>query len=308
MNARSGLPSFFVIGAQKAGTSTLHTWLSRQPDASLPTIKETHFFCDDDKFSLGPNWYRNQFKKISKTAVVGEIDPEYLFYENSAIRIRSLIENPKLIIVLRSPLERAYSHYLMSVQRGLETLSFTQALKEETNRLMADKKNFSKRHHSYMARSRYTEQILRFQTIFPSAEFMYLKFEDLFHQDSCNKIYRQICGFIGIQSEPIRVSASEKINKASATRFGFLQRLVRGKSNLRKIIRPLIYSEQLRFRIKNIIDSFNRAPLLLDIKWREMVPNQFWAEANSEILKLEALTGLELSTWLNSKPTANSNI
>jgi hypothetical protein len=76
-------PSFFVVGAQKAGTTTIHQWLSRQPDVCLPAIKETHFFSHRDRFEKGTAWYLAQFEGGGTDRIRGEIDPDYAFIEES---------------------------------------------------------------------------------------------------------------------------------------------------------------------------------------------------------------------------------
>jgi hypothetical protein len=152
------LPSFFVVGAQKAGTTSLQDWLSQHPDICLPDIKETGFFNRDDVYIRGISWYVKQFPKCRSADVMGEINPEYMFCKKAAFRIREWIKSPKIIFLLRNPVDRAYSHYRMTVRRGYEELSFSNALLSEKVRLLADT-DFNQVHFSYMARSYYSDQI-----------------------------------------------------------------------------------------------------------------------------------------------------
>jgi len=85
------LPSFFVVGAQKAGTTTLHNWLNQQPGFCLPKTKETHFFSDPSRYARGLQWYINQYHECEQTDIYGEIYPDYGFYPDAAGRIKNVI-------------------------------------------------------------------------------------------------------------------------------------------------------------------------------------------------------------------------
>ena len=115
---------FFVIGAQKSGTTTIHNWLVQNEQISLPNIKETHFF--NHNYEKGMNWYNSRFKK--KYKIRGEVDPSYLLSKTAALNIKKHFQAPKFIILLRKPIDRAYSHYLMTKFRGLENKTFYDAI------------------------------------------------------------------------------------------------------------------------------------------------------------------------------------
>ena len=114
------VPSFFVVGAQKAGTTSLHNWMAQQPDVCLPKLKETHFFSIQEIFERGIDWYLQQFPRCKYDSIVGEICPEYMYCKQAPYRIREWNPNPKIIFIFRHPIERAFSHYLMSVRGGYE--------------------------------------------------------------------------------------------------------------------------------------------------------------------------------------------
>ena len=124
----NSLPNFFILGAQKSATSTVHEWLLQHKEISLPIIKETHFFSDIEKYQKGLNWYLNKFDK--RNNFKGEIDPSYLYVEQSILRIKEVYKDfpLKFIILLRKPIERAFSHYLMSKYKGYEDLPFIDAI------------------------------------------------------------------------------------------------------------------------------------------------------------------------------------
>lgn len=99
----------------------------------------------------------------------GEIDPEYMYFPECAERIKLFFDAPQLIFILGEPLSRAYSHYLMSMRRGYEILSFPDALLAEKKR-MRNGDRFSQIHHSYMERGMYATQIERMLNVFPKSD------------------------------------------------------------------------------------------------------------------------------------------
>ena len=145
------LPDFFMLGVQKAATSTFHKILNQDSDFSLPYKKETHFFSEN--FNQNLNWYLNQYNNRTYK-IRGEIDPSYIYYKKTPQNIKKYITDPKFIIIFRKPIDRAYSHYLMSKSRGYENETFNNALDLENKRLENGSK-FSFSHHSYLSRGLY---------------------------------------------------------------------------------------------------------------------------------------------------------
>jgi len=285
------LPDFFVLGTQKAGTTTLHDRLSKHPDICLPRLKETQFFAFEEKYSRGLGWYQEQFPKCRDDQVVGEICPDYMYFPGSAERIASVVEKPKLIFVFREPLERAYSHYLMSVRQGCEPLGFADALIEEKLRLESN----AEAHicHSYLSRGRYAGQIERFMIELPQALHLYIRFEDLTDKGPVGQsTFDRICSFIGVSG--MAANLDRHSNKASKPRSDFLRKFLYGQSPLKHALGgwlPL----SVRERIAVTLDAWNQAP----IEKGEMpaVDSGFVAEAFLETEKLERMTGLDLSRW-----------
>ncbi|HLC30378.1 MAG TPA: sulfotransferase, partial [Dehalococcoidia bacterium] len=130
-------PNFFIVGAPRAGTTSLHAYLRKIPSIYLPPIKEINFFSQfspvewpipsiDDE-----NWYRGLFADAGDRPAVGDATPTYLYDEGAAQRIFARIPGAKIIILLRDPIDRAYSHYLMAVNKGWEQRPFYQAVVED---------------------------------------------------------------------------------------------------------------------------------------------------------------------------------
>ena len=120
------LPDFLLLGAQKAGSTSLYVHLMQHPQIIGVARKELHFF--DYKSALGSWWYRTNFPTkaemaqrsaaLGKPVLTGEASPYYLFHPHAARRIARLLPDVKLIALLRNPVDRAFSHYHHEVRGG----------------------------------------------------------------------------------------------------------------------------------------------------------------------------------------------
>ena len=147
------MPNFIVIGASKAGTTSLYEYLKQHPQIYMSPMKELRFFAiEGEKVDFCGPWdrieierysiktledYKNQFQGVTDEIAIGEASPWYLYSEKAPKSIKSYIPDAKLIAILRDPVDRAYSHFSMHVMNGREPLAdFTQALQEEEERIL----------------------------------------------------------------------------------------------------------------------------------------------------------------------------
>jgi len=294
MTSPVNLPSFFVVGAQKAGTTSLHHWLAQQPDICLPRLKETHFFSSDEKYQLGIEWYIDQFPKCRKNSVIGEIAPEYMFSKKAPYRIAKWINSPKMIFIFRHPIERAFSQYLMAVSMGYENLTFRRALLEEYRRISRDQ--VARSRYGYMTRGRYAEQIERYSKVFPDAELLFIKFDDLIAQSKTGLVtYRRICDFIGLKSSPEIADRSIKSNPASIPKSRLLRDFLYRPSRLKKVLGTLIPNRDIKERIADLLVRLNQHRLPKPPM--ERVPMSIIDLTREEIRRLQEMTLLKLSAW-----------
>jgi hypothetical protein len=207
------LPDFVIIGAQKAGTSSLYHYLTAHPDVAPAARKEVHYF--DWAYKRGTNWYRSNFPlSIYQTGfqafkgrrlVVGEASPYYLFHPHVPGRLKALLPDAKLIVLLRDPVERTLSAYQHQVRKGREPLSLVEALDREgeridaeTTRLLAEPMYNSEAHrnYSYLARGHYAEQLSAWFSVFPRERFLVLHSQDFF--DDTTRVFLQVQEFLGL--------------------------------------------------------------------------------------------------------------
>lgn len=186
-------PHFIILGAQKAGTTSLFSYLGLHPDVVLPESKEVHFF--DNKFDRGMSWYRSQFPAgQSAGGITGEASPYYLFHPLAPLRVARECPDARLIVLLRDPVERAYSHFMMERRVGNEPLgSFGEALAAEAERLEGQAErimrgectfNFNHQIFSYASRGLYFQQLTRWLQWIPAERMLILKSEDFFRNPS----------------------------------------------------------------------------------------------------------------------------
>jgi hypothetical protein len=180
------LPGAVILGAQKSGTSSLHGYLVQQPGVIEPLRKEIHYF--DVHYGRGESWYRANFGRRGEPGLNLDSSPYYLFHPAVPRRMRALLPDVRLIVLLRDPVRRAYSHYWHERDKRREPLSFEQAIDAEPQRLgnshaqLADgtlERSAAHQHFSYLARGRYAEQLAGWFAEYPRGQFLILKFEDL---------------------------------------------------------------------------------------------------------------------------------
>jgi Sulfotransferase domain len=197
------LPEFIIIGAQKCGTSFLYQLLVQHPHVKPSFAKEVHYF--DLNFRKGDNWYRSHFPlqmRNSPKYITGEASPYYLFHPHAPRRASMVLPDAKLVVLLRNPVDRAYSHYQHQVKRGKgagrETLTFEEAIEAEermlpgeVSKMLQDEyyESLTHRTRSYLRRGIYVDQLLVWSSFFQRKQMLVLKSEDLFN-DTTNDLER----------------------------------------------------------------------------------------------------------------------
>ena len=206
------LPDFLIIGAQKCGTSSLYTHLGRHPNVCPAFVKEVRFFNNHFQKELG--WYRAHFpsrlyKGIKKLwpgngLITGEGEPSYLPNPIVPSRVFERVPSAKFIVMLRNPVDRAYSQYHHRVVRGHEDRSFEAAVAADKERLKngwegLDTGNFKSlghAHYSYLPRGLYADQLKMWMDVFPKDQFLIICAEDFFADTQA--IYNRVLRFLGL--------------------------------------------------------------------------------------------------------------
>lgn len=212
--ARRVLPDFLIIGTKRGGTSTLYAHLREHPQVTVPfppggRFKGTYFF--DRNHHRGPVWYRSHFplrwsverrsERLGVRVVVGEACPYYLAHPDVPGRVAELLPRARLIVLLREPVARAFSHYRANRRRGIEDLDFVEALAAEPARLAAARSSMvahpsgysaTHEHLSYRAQGVYADLLPAWFARFPREQMLVLRSEEL---------YRDAAGVLGRVTE-----------------------------------------------------------------------------------------------------------
>lgn len=182
------LPRFLILGAAKAGTTSLYEYLSQHPNVRAPLVKEIHYF--DHSYGRGIGWYRGYFPLLTGQQITGEATPYYLFHPCVPLRVQHHIPDARFIVLLRNPIDRLVSQHNHEFADGFDDLSLEAALDCEEQRLEGQEeellrnpglRSFSHQHHSYIARGCYADQLERWFGCFDREQFLVLSAEDLFH-------------------------------------------------------------------------------------------------------------------------------
>ena len=187
------LVNFVIGGTQKGGTSALDSFLRQHPEICMPdTKKELHYFDREENFAKAPDHrkYHAFFDPEPQHRTIGEATPSYMYWMAVPPRIWSYNPEMKWIVVLRNPVERAFSAWNMETKRGAERLSFKEAIEQETVRCR-QALPLQHRVFSYVDRGFYAHQVRRLFNIFGEDKVLVLLTEELRtdHQNSLRKIF-----------------------------------------------------------------------------------------------------------------------
>lgn len=207
------LPDFLIIGFVKCGTTSLYEYLLQHPSVYPPIGKEIDYF--DRLYHRGLNWYKTgfpfKFQKFfqkncfGKNFVTGEATPRYIESPHALYRIKKIIPNAKFIVLLRNPIDRAYSHYNQNFSNGYEYLSFEEAIKQEKARIAGRYEKMKKypNYYSwdydlfgYLEHGIYFDKLKRWFDIFPKEQFLIIENEEFLKHPS--QVYHHVLDFLNL--------------------------------------------------------------------------------------------------------------
>lgn len=275
------LPEVLIAGAQKSGTTTLHHALRRHPSVFLPDQpQEIHFFDDDVNYAKGLEWYARFFKHASSSQVVAQTSPRYIYDPAAPARIHKDMPSARLIFILRNPVDRAYSHYALSLRYGIESLPFDAALQRERERLPVNETY--RRFFSYIDRGLYASQLERFRKVFPRDQMKVLTTERLKADPS--GVIRECYEFVGVDPDAAGAAQPEQRNPSQLPRIQAIQRLTFPfRKKYRRIVRVI---DRLNLRYASLPSL---EPALRSSLWEEAFAD--------DAIKLERDHGVDTTPW-----------
>ncbi len=285
--------NFICIGAQKAGTTTLADILSQHSNICIPPIKETKYFLFDEEYNKGEAHYNSFFSNWKGQIAVGEFDPDYLLFPFTAQRIHdSLGSEVKIIVVIRNPADRAYSHYLMTKKKGLEDNNFDDALEAEPQRKSTIK---IQKIFAYIERGLYGKQIKEYLKVFKPENFLFILFEEDLLLNRMNTI-KKVQQFLGVPVEELKTNIHS--NEAGEAKNETLRDLVRRPNFVKQVLKTILPSKETRKNIRKFFISKNLQKVTiakLDDEKRKKIINKYFIE---DIKLTEHLIKRDLSIWL----------
>ncbi len=192
-------PDFLIIGAQKAGTTSLSRYLASHPNIFMPPEKEANFWSDPERVRLGIESYLSAyFSRASEQQIWGEASPRYMFTPNVAAHIRAHCPFVKLVAILRDPIARAHSHYRMSRRRGFFADSFDQAVARQAAAASTVRTTLDE-NTDILALGEYGRQLEPFFDTFGHERMCVIFLEDLAHEGEA--VVRSVFQFLGVDED-----------------------------------------------------------------------------------------------------------
>lgn len=289
-----GWPNFFIVGAAKAGTTSLYTYLRQHPQIYMSPVKEPHFFSKPHippehlylyQFVSDEDEYLRLFADAGKHISIGEASTSYLWDAECPRQIHERIPSAKIIVSLRDPIDRAYSHYLMTVRDGIQSLPFYEALLEN---LAGTRTSFS---CLYIELGLYYEQIKRYLDTFGPEQVLVLMFEDL-KQDPREGL-EQVADFLNLDRNPMQAIRFDAVHNPYLALRNKLARGILGIHSLalHKIYRALL-PQSLRIFVRNRVLYKEKDKPPLDPQSRALLQKIYAPELDA----LEKLLKRDLNT------------
>ena len=286
---------FFIVGAQKSGTTSLHRYLAQHPRIFLPHRKEIEYFVDEAKYRNLARHLAYDYPDDLRADLVGLSYVELLFFDFVPERLRAHNADARILAVLRNPIERAHSAYWHWRRVGREPCTtFEQAL--ERDRATAYTTLLDRGHFCYLEHGHYAEQLERLGRCFPREQIYILLFDDL-RQDA--GFLDGVLAWLGIDGAGFRPDR-ERHNIASMPRLPRLERVLRDPASPVHRVYKAVMPARLRYFLgRHVVDRLSRANLRpfryppVRNETRDRLRAYF--EPHNE--RLATLLGRDLSHW-----------
>jgi hypothetical protein len=289
-------PDFFLVGAMKAGTTSIYNYLGNHPRIFIPETKEPHFFaCDTCKgrhFFAGSAIFEEEdylalFRSARDDQLIGDFSVSNLWCRYAAENIFEKVPSAKIICVLRNPIDRCLSHYVMCVQQRREHRSFKEAIEAE---LYDGDRSFD-----YLEAGKYSEQIKRYFKIFSEKNIKICLFDDLLNNRPL--FMAEMLRFISVDGVIAEKDMNFSANAGGTPRGGIFSFLYKNRQHYLPLVSKIL-PKSARVRIRdNIFIKTSRYPKMTEQE-RALLVSIY----ERDILSLGNFVGRDLSEWLENRP------
>ena len=298
------LPNFLILGAARAGTTSLYYYLRQHPEVFMSPIKEVNFFAYDissmeqltnlseHDFPIKTiTDYQKLFKPGKDSKAIGEASPRYLWHPSAPKKIQQMIPDAKFIVILRNPIQRAFSSYLMYFNQGREKRSFRQAIEEEIQLSQSGKWPLGQM--TYVGQGFYTKHLENYFHYFQRDQFQIILYED--YKVDLPGTLHQIFRFLGVSEDVASFDSLPRHNVSGLPK--------------NKVIDFLLKPRKFTKTIRRYIPKKIHDPVFyyfMSVKERNMMKTDMEPHVRrkligiyrDDVLKLQNLLARDLSHWL----------
>ena len=252
---------FFIVGAAKSGTTSLYSYLNKHPEIEMSTIKEPDYFSNEfiEKQSLyykkesikSLNKYHSLYSD-TKNLIRGEASVSYLFYEKVPKKIFKYNSRSKVIIMLRNPSDRAYSHYLMDKRLGFVRESFENIVHKKSTH-----KNSALFYQQYIELGQYSFQIKNYFDVFSKKNILIIDYDNFIYNSS--EVLNKVCVFLNVENRSF--SNTNKVYNKYTNPSNKLVKILYTFRFLREFIGNF-FSESLKIKIQALFFTDEKKPTL----------------------------------------------
>ena len=284
--------NFFIAGAPKSGTTSLYQYLCQHKEIEMCSIKEPDFFSctalkkEQTYYGNDPIQNLEKYNKLfsnKKDLLRGEASVSYLFYDDVAKKIKKYNEKAKIIIILRNPVDRAFSHYLMDYRLGLVSENFEDIINKRINH-----KNALLYYQQYVSVGEYYHQVERYIKVFGPEKLLIINYEDF--KNNLADTFEKICLFLNV-SHTFKVDFTKSYNSFKRPRSKIV-RWVYSFTKLRKILSQIIPKIAINYIIKMLFTESKKPKLSTDA--RKFLISHY----KDDIINLSKLLNQDLSSWI----------
>ena len=284
--------NFFIVGAPKSGTTSLYQYLCQHKEIEMCSIKEPDFFSctalkkEQTYYGNDPIQNLEKYNKLfsnKKDLLRGEASVSYLFYDDVAKKIKKYNEKAKIIIILRNPVDRAFSHYLMDYRLGLVSENFEDIINKRINH-----KNALLYYQQSVSVGEYYHQVERYIKVFGPEKLLIINYDDF--KNNLAVTFEKICLFLNV-SHTFKVDFTKSYNSFKRPRSKIV-RWVYSFTKLRKILSQIIPKIAINYIIKMLFTESKKPKLSSDA--RKFLISHY----KDDIINLSKLLNQDLSSWI----------